>query len=65
MRLLHARNLNFQEFFDEERPPYAILSHRWTKEEVTYKQYVEKSYVEGAGIEKVRQTCTHAVRQSL
>lgn len=65
MRLLHARDLTFQEFFDEERPAYAILSHRWAKEEVTYKQYVEKTYVEGAGIDKVRQACVHASRQSL
>ena len=65
MRLLHTRDLTFQEFFEEWRPPYAILSHRWTDQEVSYKQYLEKSFSEGPGIEKVRNACAEARRRSL
>ena len=35
MRLLHARDLHLEEFFDSNIPPYAILSHTWGKEEIS------------------------------
>ena len=38
MRLLHSRTLEFKEFFNQEStPPYAILSHTWGDEEITFK----------------------------
>ena len=38
MRLLNVRTLAFENFIrDEETPKYAILSHTWGDEEVTYK----------------------------
>jgi hypothetical protein len=36
MRLLHSIEWRFQEFFDDEIPPYAILSRRWGSDEVSY-----------------------------
>jgi len=36
MRLLHTTTLELHDFVAEKRPPYAILSHRWEDEEVTY-----------------------------
>jgi hypothetical protein len=36
MRLLHSTEWRFQEFFDDEIPRYAILSHRWGPDEVSY-----------------------------
>lgn len=38
MRLLHARESKFQEFFEANVPPYAILSHTWgpVNTEVSY-----------------------------
>ncbi|KAF2636584.1 HET-domain-containing protein [Massarina eburnea CBS 473.64] len=36
MRLLNAKTLEFEFFFDEKIPPYLILSHTWGDEEVTY-----------------------------
>lgn len=66
MRLVHARDLTFREFFDARgAPPYAILSHRWTDQEPTYKQWVEKTYEEGSGIDKIRNACAEALRQDL
>jgi hypothetical protein len=38
MRLLDARTLEFKEFFEEHSTPkYAILSHTWEDDEVTFK----------------------------
>lgn len=39
MRLLHYDgdgNLSLTEFFESDRPKYAILSHRWETEEYTF-----------------------------
>ncbi|KAK4466183.1 heterokaryon incompatibility protein-domain-containing protein [Cladorrhinum samala] len=36
MRLIKASSLEFQEFFDSNTPQYAILSHTWGDEEVSF-----------------------------
>lgn len=36
MRLLHAASLELQTFQDDEIPPYAILSHCWGKDEISF-----------------------------
>jgi len=37
MRLMNAETLRLEEFSDEaERPPYAILSHFWGKNEIVF-----------------------------
>ncbi|KAB8206880.1 hypothetical protein BDV34DRAFT_75080 [Aspergillus parasiticus] len=36
MRLLHTSTFEIRTFPDGETPPYAILSHTWEEEEVTY-----------------------------
>lgn len=36
MRLLSSTTLEFKVFSDEELPPYAILSHTWGAEEISY-----------------------------
>lgn len=38
MRLLHSTTLELTEFFDTGLPPYAILSHTWEKDEVTFQE---------------------------
>jgi hypothetical protein len=52
MRLLHIQddgNLSLVEFFEDDTPPYAILSHTWgpDNEEVSYRDLTE-----GTGIQK-------------
>lgn len=37
MRLLNTKTLVFGDFLDAQVPHYAILSHRWGKQEVSYK----------------------------
>lgn len=39
MRVLDTTTLDFREFPDLPDEPYAILSHRWSSQEVTYKEY--------------------------
>jgi hypothetical protein len=39
MRLLNSTTLDFQVFNDEQLPPYAILSHTWGDEEVSYQDH--------------------------
>lgn len=42
MRLLHTTELTFREFIDDETiPKYAIISHRWSEDEVSYRDYVK------------------------
>jgi hypothetical protein len=36
MRLLHSTTLELREFTETEIPPYAILSHTWGKDEVSF-----------------------------
>lgn len=56
MRLLNTRTLQFEEFLDK-RPKYAILSHRWEDEKITYK-HVECGQQENVpGWSKVRDCC--------
>jgi hypothetical protein len=39
MRLLNVETMKMEEFFDETVPPYAILSHRWGAEEVSFQEW--------------------------
>lgn len=38
MRLLQTKTLELGDFLGSQVPPYAILSHRWGQQEVTYKE---------------------------
>ncbi|KAK3988769.1 vegetative incompatibility protein HET-E-1 [Cladorrhinum sp. PSN332] len=57
MRLLNVTNLQFEEFFGEAGngiPAYAILSHTWGDDEVSYKDHLEGHDLTNAGFEKIR-----------
>jgi hypothetical protein len=55
MRLLNTNSLAFEEFHNP--PPYAILSHRWTGDEVSYEDYVASTARDGPGFAKVLGCC--------
>ena len=59
MRLLHTRTLQLHEFF-KDIPPYAILSHRWEDEEVTFQDMQTGRTSEKAGWTKITGCCTKA-----
>ena len=40
MRLLHTKSLELSPFYDNV-PPYAILSHRWEDEEITFEDHTK------------------------
>ncbi|KUJ12856.1 HET-domain-containing protein [Mollisia scopiformis] len=39
MRLINTETMKMEEFFNENVPPYAILSHRWGAEEVSLQEW--------------------------
>ena len=63
MRLLHAEFLCFKEFFDDEIPPYAILSHRWEGKEVGFHEFEAAKERDGPDFSKIKNFCSFARRQ--
>ncbi|KAH6719559.1 heterokaryon incompatibility protein-domain-containing protein [Leptodontidium sp. MPI-SDFR-AT-0119] len=56
MRLLHldgGGNPSLTEFFEDDIPEYAILSHRWEAEEVTFKDMTDGTNRIKAGYGKI------------
>ena len=43
MRLLRATDMTFHEFEGSSIPPYAILSHRWEGDEVSYQEMSDRA----------------------
>jgi hypothetical protein len=63
MRLLHSRELRLEEFFDGEIPEYAILSHRWGEDEVSFQDFLEGRKRDGAGYDKIKWFCHKAAKK--
>lgn len=71
MRLLNTKSLKFREFFEDEIPPYAILSHTWgsVDDEVSFRDmglepeilWRDREY----GYSKILNTCRLAVDDGL
>jgi hypothetical protein len=61
MRLLNASDLTLHEFFGSNVPKYAILSHRWENEEVTFQDLRGGRGPGMAGWSKVEGCCAQAV----
>ncbi|KAE8345329.1 hypothetical protein BDV24DRAFT_159683 [Aspergillus arachidicola] len=60
MRLLHTSTFEIRTFPDGETPPYAILSHTWEEEEVTYtdlKDFHSTYVTEKKGFGKTKSSC--------
>lgn len=57
MRLLRTDTFEFNEFWDGLLPPYAILSHRWTDSELSYREFVNDRGASGTGLEKIQRAC--------
>jgi len=61
MRLLNTETLKLSEFCPEF-PEYAILSHRWEEDEVSYQDLQANKNQEGAGYRKIQKCCEKALR---
>jgi hypothetical protein len=60
-RLLHTSTYKVHEFFGNEIPNYAILSHRWGKEEVSLYDLENEKGFGKAGFAKISGCCAGAV----
>ncbi|KAI9867970.1 MAG: hypothetical protein M1813_007792 [Trichoglossum hirsutum] len=58
MRLLNTAKRKLEEFASNEIPPYAILSHVWGKNEITFQDIEGADAENKAGYEKLRETCS-------
>ncbi|KAM7197482.1 vegetative incompatibility protein HET-E-1 [Naviculisporaceae sp. PSN 640] len=67
MRLINAVTLEFEEFLDPSSVQYAILSHTWEAEEVTFSDMTnwKPSVKKKAGFIKIRETCRLARQRKL
>ncbi|KAF6822921.1 het domain containing protein [Colletotrichum musicola] len=52
MRLINTETYELEEFFDSERPPYAILSHTWGVDEVNLQEW--EQWLQGDADTKAR-----------
>jgi hypothetical protein len=48
MRLLNVATKKLEEYFGDDIPPYAILSHTWGTNEVTFKDIKKTGYISGS-----------------
>lgn len=68
MRLLHVHpngDITLEEFHGEQIPPYAILSHTWGDEEVTFQDFHLPSARGKKGWLKIANCCAQASRDGL
>ncbi|CZR70056.1 uncharacterized protein PAC_19957 [Phialocephala subalpina] len=60
MRLLHTNNYKLEKFEGHKIPLYAILSHKWSGDEITSQDIDHIEHSDRAKYEKVRKTCSIA-----
>lgn len=65
MRLINVNTKEIEEFLEgDDLPPYAILSHTWGRQEVTFKEWTKlrtRPAVKGkAGFQKIMAACRQA-----
>lgn len=67
MRLINTVTREFEEFIGGNIPRYAILSHTWEEEEVSFDDYVAGRHIERAmkGFGKIDMTCKLAAQDGL
>jgi hypothetical protein len=65
MRLINVETNRLEEFDESEIPQYAILSHTWGDEEVSFQEINQGSASSKKGYSKIRETCIRARRHGL
>ena len=63
MRLINVRTLQLEEYFGGDIPKYAILSHTWGKEEITFEEFGTALAEQKQGYQKIKSTCELAATQ--
>jgi hypothetical protein len=67
MRLINTTTRDFEDFIGRNIPQYAILSHTWEDEEVTYADYIQERRVFSRmkGYPKISMTCRMAAKEGI
>lgn len=67
MRLVNTSTLQFREFYGSNKPPYAILLHTWTGEEVSFDEILTPTSgtQQKAGFSKIKGCCEMAKEQGV
>jgi Heterokaryon incompatibility protein (HET) len=67
MRLINVLSMEMEEHFGDgsKLPKYAILSHRWLNEEVSFRDYQLRAYANMRGYKKIQYTCEQAKKDGL
>lgn len=66
MHLLNMATQQLEFFLDGDIPSYAILSHRWGKDEVTFKDMENgNARKKSEGYQKIEKTCSTAAAAGL
>jgi hypothetical protein len=67
MRLINCETLELEQFFGSDIPRYAILSHTWGNDEVTFADLPlhQASTTTKSGYRKIRHTCEQALQDGL
>jgi hypothetical protein len=64
MRLINAHTLELEEYFENQIPPYAILSHTWEDEEVSLQDWADRDTIAyKKGYKKIAETCERTISQ--
>ena len=59
-QFIPTQEVHFEEFFDNEIPKYAILSHRWGNDEVSFKELRKGQAFDGSDLSKIKEFCDKA-----
>lgn len=66
MRLLNSVSLELKEFLGSDIPPYAILSHTWGEEEVTFQDIQNPAVAANKkGYAKIQGCSSQAIKDSI
>jgi len=62
MRLIWTKNFSQTDFNADQVPRYAILSHRWQQDELTFQDVEAGSFFKKKGFQKIKEACRIAER---
>lgn len=61
MRLINTRDITFEELIGDSIPQYAIVSHRWGDDEVSYQDFLQGQRKQSYGWTKILKGCQLAL----
>jgi hypothetical protein len=65
MRLINTKTGMLEEFIGHDIPDYAILSHTWGTDEVSYQDYLSGAHKAKKGYRKIQKTCELAAKAKI